>query len=52
MKKHFGAILAFVIIALFIANMVYIHIALRAIRAQCEPGTPHDWKALLEAVQK
>lgn len=48
MKYTLGVVLASACIALFVADMVYLHQIARTCAAQNEPGTHHDWEQLLD----
>lgn len=53
MKHFLGPIVGFLVIGCFVANMVYLHVAIRDCVAQNAPGETHDWSAIIKAmVQK
>lgn len=45
-----GVVLASACIAIFVADMVYLHQVARMCAVQNQPGTHHDWDTLLETI--
>lgn len=46
-----GPTIGLIVIVLFMANMIYLHIAINACAAQNAPGTHHDWKAIIDNIK-